>query len=260
MSEPVLSIAHASVRRGGNYILNDVSFSLHEGENTAIIGPNGAGKSTLMNTLCKEVHPLARDNYSYCLFGRERWPVSELRLRLGHVSQADMLLLNTTYSVFDIVLSARFSAIGMDFHITPGDEDIRRAEEEIGRVGLTNLSQKPLSSLSSGEKAKALIARAAVNDPPILMLDEASNALDFPSRSDFRKTISLYAKEGKTIVMVTHELSEIIEEIDRVVVMKNGRIAADGKKEEILNEELLSSVYEQNVYIDRRNGLYSAWC
>ena len=108
--------------------------------------------------------------------------------------------------------------------------------------------------------AKALIARAAVNDPPVLMLDEASNALDFPSRSDFRKTISLYAKEGKTIVMVTHELSEIIEEIDRVVVMKNGRIAADGKKEEILNEELLSSVYEQNVYIDRRNGLYSAWC
>ena len=59
MDDPVLSIEHASVRRGGNYILNDVSFSLHEGENTAIIGPNGAGKSTLMNTLCKEVHPLA---------------------------------------------------------------------------------------------------------------------------------------------------------------------------------------------------------
>ncbi len=260
MNDIILSIEHASVRRAGNYILDDVSFCLREGENTAIIGPNGAGKSTLMNTLCKEVHPLARENYSYQLFGRSRWPVSELRLILGHVSQTDMMLLNTTYSVFDIVLSARFSAIGMDFHITPSKEDIARAEEEISKVGLAHLSNKPLSALSSGEKAKALIARAAVNNPPLLLLDEASNALDFPSRSDFRKTISLYAKEGKTIVMVTHELSEIIEEVGRVVVMRNGRIAADGRKEDILNEHLLSSVYGQNVYIDRRNGLYSAWC
>lgn len=257
---PLLSIAHASVRRGGKYILDDVSFDLYEGQNTAIIGPNGAGKSTLVNVMCREVHPLARVEYSYSLFGSTRWPVARLRLVLGHVSQAETMLIDTTYTVYEIVLSALYSAIGLDFHITPTDEDRRKALEAIAKVGLTHLMDKPVNTLSSGEKAKALIARSAVNDPPVMLLDEASNALDFPSRAEFRRTVSSYARDGKTIVMVTHELAEIIEEVSRVVVMKGGRIVADGPKEEILDEDLLSEVYGQRVYIDRRGGLYTAWC
>ena len=241
---PLLSIAHASVRRGGKYILDDVSFDLYEGQNTAIIGPNGAGKSTLVNVMCREVHPLARVEYSYSLFGSTRWPVARLRLVLGHVSQAETMLIDTTYTVYEIVLSALYSAIGLDFHITPTDEDRRKALEAIAKVGLTHLMDKPVNTLSSGEKAKALIARSAVNDP----------------RAEFRRTVSSYAREGKTIVMVTHELAEIIEEVSRVVVMKGGRIVADGPKEEILDEDLLSEVYGQKVYIDRRGGLYTAWC
>lgn len=257
---PLLSIAHASVRRGGKYILDDVSFDLYEGQNTAIIGPNGAGKSTLVNVMCREVHPLARVEYSYSLFGSTRWPVARLRLVLGHVSQAETMLIDTTYTVYEIVLSALYSAIGLDFHITPTDEDRRKALEAIAKVGLTHLMDKPVNTLSSGEKAKTLIARSAVNDPPVMLLDEASNALDFPSRAEFRRTVSSYARDGKTIVMVTHELAEIIEEVSRVVVMKGGRIVADGPKEEILDEDLLSDVYGQRVYIDRRGGLYTAWC
>lgn len=257
---PLLSIEHASVRRGGKYILDDVSFDLYEGQNTAIIGPNGAGKSTLVNVMCREVHPLARDEYSYSLFESTRWPVARLRLVLGHVSQAETMLIDTTYTVYEIVLSALYSAIGLDFHITPTDEDRRKALEAIAKVGLTHLMDKPVNTLSSGEKAKTLIARSAVNDPPVMLLDEAGNALDFPSRAEFRRTVSSYAREGKTIVMITHELSEIIEEVSRVVVMKGGRIVADGPKEEILDEDLLSDVYGQRVYIDRRGGLYTAWC
>lgn len=256
----ILEVEHASVRRGGKYILRDVSFALEQGGHTAIIGPNGAGKSTLVNVLCKNVHPLASDDYRYILFGRNRWAVSETRKLLGHVSQAETMLVDTTYTVFEIVVSALYSAIGLDFHITPTDEDIARAEKEIEKVGLSRLRDKSINTLSSGEKARALIARSAVNNPPVMLLDEAGNALDFPGRADFREAISLYAKEGRTIVMVTHELSEIIGEVGRVVVMKDGQIVADGKKEEILDETLLSQVYGKNVYIDRRNGLYQAWC
>ena len=151
---PLLSIAHASVRRGGKYILDDVSFDLYEGQNTAIIGPNGAGKSTLVNVMCREVHPLARVEYSYSLFGSTRWPVARLRLVLGHVSQAETMLIDTTYTVYEIVLSALYSAIGLDFHITPTDEDRRKALEAIAKVGLTHLMDKPVNTLSSGEKAK----------------------------------------------------------------------------------------------------------
>lgn len=260
MPRTLLDIRHACVRRNGNYILDDVSFSLKEGENVAIIGPNGAGKSTLIGVMCKAVHPLARDDYSYTLFDRQRWSVSQTRQLLGHVSQADTVITNTTYTVFEIVLSALYSAVGLDFHITPSQQDRERALREIERAGLLPLRNKSINALSSGERARCLIARSAVTDPPILLLDEASNALDFPSRAELRKTISLYAKEGKTIVMVTHELSEITEEVSRVVVMKDGKIAADGRKEEILTEELLSEVYGQTVYIDRRGSLYTAWC
>ena len=228
MPSPILSVRHASVRRSGKYILNDVSLDLCEGEKVAIIGPNGAGKSTLVGVMCRKVHPLANDNFSYSLFGRGRWPVSEVRLLIGHASQAESMVVETTYTVFEIVLSALYSAIGLDFHITPTDDDRRKANEAIAKVGLSHLADKCVNSLSSGEKAKVLLARAAVNDPPVMLLDEASNALDFPSRADFRRTISLYA--------------------------------ADGPKDEILTEELLSSVYGQRVYVDRRDGLYTAWC
>lgn len=256
----ILSVEHASVRRKGKYILRDVSLSVNEGEHLAIIGPNGAGKSTLLGVLCKTVHPLALDEYSYTLFGSKKWTVSSLRQIIGHVSQADELLANTTYTVYEIVVSALFSAIGLDFHITPSEEDKAKALAQIEKVGLMYCLDKPFNTLSSGERARTLIARAAVNDPPILMLDEASNALDFPSRSDLRKTISLYAREGKTIIMVTHELSEIIEEVGHVVVMKDGGIVVQGKKEDVLSEDILSSVYGQKVYVDKRGSLYSAWC
>lgn len=256
----ILSVDHASVRRSGTYILSDVSFSLKEGGHTAIIGPNGAGKSTLMNVLCKEVHPLALDEYSYSLLGKSKWTVHDLRKVIGHVSQADSMIADTTYAVLDIVVSALYSAIGIDFHIKPGKEDIEKAESELEKVGLRELKGKCMNTLSSGERARALIARSAINNPPVMLLDEASNALDFPSRADFRKAISQYAREGKTVVMVTHELSEIIEEIERVVVMKDGRIVADGNKKEILNEGLLSDVYGQKVFVAERGGLYTAWC
>ena len=174
MPSPILSVRHASVRRSGKYILDDVSLDLCEGEKVAIIGPNGAGKSTLVGVMCRKVHPLANDNFSYSLFGRGRWPVSEVRLLIGHASQAESMVVETTYTVFEIVLSALYSAIGLDFHITPTEDDRRKANEAIAKVGLSHLADKCVNSLSSGEKAKVLLARAAVNDPPIMLLDEAS--------------------------------------------------------------------------------------
>lgn len=260
METPLITLEHATVRREGRIILDDVSFTLEEGGHTALIGPNGAGKSTLMNVLCKAVHPLARDEYSYCLLGKERWSVADVRRVIGHVNQADSLVVNTTYTVRDIVVSALHSAIGLDFHIKPSEEDRDKAMDEIRKVGLEKLADKPINSLSSGERARALLARAAVTQPPLLLLDEATSGLDFPSRAALRQTLSLYAQSGQTIMMVTHELSEIMPEVKRVVIMKDGRIFADGAKEEVLREDILSEVYGHRVYIDKRGDLYSAWC
>lgn len=256
----IIRIEHATVRREGREILKDVSLSVNEGENIAIIGPNGAGKSTLVNVISKEVHPLARDEFSLHVFGKERWQIMEMRKLMGIVSQSLAWYCNTTYTAEEIVVSGLYAAIGLDFHHTVTAEDRAKARLEMERTGVWHLKDKFMNTLSSGERERVLIARAAVNDPRLLLLDEASTALDFPSRAALRNIISEYAKSGKNIVMVTHELSEIIPEITRIIIMKDGRVFADGDKEAILTEELLSEVYGQRIYIDARDGLYSAWC
>ena len=256
----IIKIEHATVRREGKDILSDVSLSVHEGENIAIIGPNGAGKSTLVNVISKDVHPLAKDEFSLTIFGKSRWQIMEMRKKMGIVSQALAWYCNTTYTAEEIVISGLYAAIGLDFHHIVTAEDREKAKREMERSKIWHLKDKYMNTLSSGERERVLIARAAVNDPQLLLLDEASTALDFPSRAKLRRIISSYAQNGKNIIMVTHELSEIIREINRVIVMKDGRIYADGKKEEILNEKLLSEVYGEKIYIDSRNGLYNAWC
>ncbi|MDD7008165.1 MAG: ATP-binding cassette domain-containing protein [Spirochaetales bacterium] len=256
----VIELRHASVRRDGEYILKDVSLTVEEGEKIAIIGPNGAGKSTLINVIARNTYPLRTDDYSLALFGEERWRVEQLKKKIGIVNHTLSWYTNTTYTVFDIVLSGLYAAIGLDFHHVVSEDDKERCSAELRRVGIWHLRDNAMNTLSSGERSRALLARAAITDPPLMLLDEASNALDFPSRSDLRRTISAYATEGKTILLVTHELAEIIPEIDRIIVMKDGCIFADGRKEEILTETLLSEVYGQRIYVDSRDGLYSAWC
>lgn len=257
--ETLLKIENANVRRADKLILDGVSLSIDKGEHTAIIGPNGAGKSTLMGVFSKEVHPLARDDYFYSLLGQSRWRIEDIRKEIGLVSPVLNKYLHSTYTAFEMVVSGLYSAIGLDFHHSITEEDTTLALNELSRVNALHLKDRCMNTLSSGEARRVFLARSAVHNPKILMLDEASDALDFPSRAILRESISSYSKE-KTILMITHELSEIIPEINRIVLMKNGRIVKVGTKDEILNEELLSLVYERKVYVDKRDNLFNAWC
>ena len=260
MGDPIIHIEHATVRRKGVDILSDVSFSVHEGEHTAIIGPNGAGKSTLVCLISQEIHPLNTPAMKRLLFGRQRWEVLELRKRLGIVSQALQYLCNSSYTGLAIVISGFFSSIGLDFHHQVEAVMEEKARSVMERYGVLHLSGKQMNRMSSGEARRILLCRAMVNEPSVFLLDEAGTALDFPARSAYRSTLEQLDSEGRTIILATHELSEIIPSITRVVVMKDGAIVADGPKDAIITEPLLSDVYGMPVYVDRRDGLYNAWC
>lgn len=255
----ILTLEHAYVRREGRYILTDACLKIEKGGHTAIIGPNGAGKSTLIDVISRNIYPLAKDEYVNEVFGERRWIASDLKKLIGVVSERNANFLDTNYTVREIVCSALFSSLGFDFHHKVGKEDWEKADEEIRRVGLENRADRPMSTLSSGEKRRAMLARTNMTNPPLLLLDEASSALDFPSRADLRDLISSYAKD-RTIVMVTHELSEIIPEIDRVLLMKDSRIVMDGKKEEVLTEANLCELYGRKVFLSVNDGIYTAWC
>ncbi len=260
MSSPIIDIQHASVRREGRMILRDVSIHIPAHEHVAIIGPNGAGKSTLAGVMSMDVHPLYAPETSRSLFGRNRWHIAELRTRLGIVSLALQTLCATTYTVTDIVLSGFFSSIGLDFSHTVTPVQKERAEQLMEEFDILSLKDKRMNTLSSGEARRALLARACIHDPEVLLLDEAVSSLDFPARAQYRTLLKTLAGQGRTLILITHELSEIIEEIDRVIVMKDGTIMADGAKEDILTEPILEKAYGRRIYIDRRDGLYSAWC
>ena len=255
----LIELRHATVQRLGQRILDDVSLTVKRNEHVAIIGPNGAGKSTLVQTLSMEVHPLHTPDFKRILFGKSRWQILELRKHLGIVSASLQHVCTSTYKVWEIVVSGFFSSIGLDFHHLVEESHLKRAKEVMNTYGILPLWEKQMNRLSSGEARRVLLARAAVHEPEVMLLDEAGASLDFPSRHTYRKSLEQLDREGKTIILATHELSEIIPAIGRVVVMKNGAIVADGPKEKIFNEALLREVYEAPIYLDYRDGLYSVW-
>ncbi|MDY0287874.1 MAG: ATP-binding cassette domain-containing protein [Sphaerochaeta sp.] len=260
MLTPIIEISHATVQRQGKAILDDVCFTVNSGEHVAIIGPNGAGKSTLVQVISEETHPLYNPLSKRVLFGRKRWQVLELRKRLGIVSQSLQYLCNTTYKAWEIVASGFFSSIGLDFHHQVTEEHLLRVEEVMRSFEVWHLEEKRMNRLSSGEARRVLMCRASVHDPEVMLLDEAGSNLDFPARHQYRASLEQLDRRGKTLILATHELSEIIPAIRRVVVMKGGRIVADGPKDEIIREEILSSAYGSRVFVDQREGLYTAWC
>lgn len=256
----LIDIKHARVRRNNKHILDDVSFKIDEGEHTAILGPNGAGKSTLLNVCSMEIHPLWSEELSITRFNKENISKEALRKHIGVVSGTIFQMCNTSYSVSDVVTSGIFSSIGLDFHHNITEKDILDTKKSLVNNYCDHLSHKTMNTLSTGEAQRVLLARSLVHNPELLLLDEAASGLDFPSRSHYRKALENAINDNKTIIMITHELSQILPQIKKIILMKNGKIYKEGSKEELLTEDILSDLYEQKVYVAKKNNIYSAWC
>lgn len=258
--DKLIEIKNASVRRNNKYILENVSFEIKKGEHTAILGPNGSGKSTLLNICSMEIHPLWSEKLFVNRFNKENISKDELRKHIGLVSQTIFQMCNTSYLVKDVVTSGIFSSIGIDFHHKINEDNINKTTISLENNYCFHLKDKRMNTLSTGEAQRVLLARALVHNPKLLLLDEAASGLDFPSRSHYRNALENAIKQDKTIVMITHELSQILPQINNIILMKNGKIYKQGNKEELLCEEVLSNLYDQKVYVAKKNGIYSAWC
>lgn len=256
----LITIKHASVRRNDNNIVEDLSFEINKGEHVAVLGPNGAGKSTLFRICCMEIHPLWSETLELNRFSENRISKEKLRQKMGIVSKELLEICNSSYIARDIIAGGLLSSIGLDFHHHLTADMWTKIDNTITKYDCTKLQNKKMKDLSTGEAQKVLLARALVLEPELLLLDEAANGLDFPSRSIYRNTLNAVIKEGKTVVIITHDLSQVLPEINKIVFMKNGKIIETGNKIDMLTEKKLSSLYGKEVYLDQRNGLYSAWC
>ncbi|WNY26271.1 ABC transporter ATP-binding protein [Methanolapillus ohkumae] len=260
-NEPVIDFRHVTVIKENRRILDDISLRIEADEHIAIIGPNGSGKSSLIKVMTREYYPIAdASGLLTKIMGEDVWNVFDLRKQLGIITTDLQItcLLETT--VFDTVLSGFFSSIGI-YDIFDVTLEMKVIVLEILKfLGIDHLAFSSMTKISAGEARKALIARALVHDPKALILDEPTNSLDMKSIFQFRKTISKIARAGKNVILVTHDLADIIPEISRVVLIQDGKIFADGKKEEILTSENLTKLFGIPVTVEKHGEYYAAFC
>jgi iron complex transport system ATP-binding protein len=255
----LLSLQNVRVMRGDRVVLDDFTLVVGARERIAILGPNGCGKSTLVKTITRECYPVVRDGSSMTILGQERWNVFELRSMLGVVSNDLLSAVTGEATGLDVVLSGFFSSIAIYSNHTVTSEQTELAYATLEQLQVPHLADRPVSEMSSGEAKRIVVARALVHRPRALLFDEPSNSLDVLARQSLRQTMSLLANSGIGIVMVTHDLSDIVPEVDRVVLMRNGRIVADGRKEEMLSSESLGGLFEVNAEVAKREGFYHLW-
>jgi iron complex transport system ATP-binding protein len=255
----LVEFRHVSVQRGARLALNDVSLKIGVGEHVAILGPNGSGKSTLIKAISQECYPLANDETSVRIFGRERWDVSELRSRMGIVANDTMALCSRPITGSEAVLSGFFSSVGLWPHHEVTAEMRERAAQALELLEASQLGDRRIREMSSGEHRRILIARALVHQPQALVFDEPSNSLDLFAQDELRLTMRKLAQSGITILLVTHHLADLIPEIERVIFMRRGQIIADGPKNKLITRKGLSELFGVQLEVTRRDGYYHAW-
>lgn len=263
--DPILELRDVTLVRNEIRALDGLSLRIPAGQHTAIMGPNGAGKSALMQLLTLQERPLPHPDGSPSLrvLGRDVWHVFELRPQLGVVS-GDLhhrFVNGNSYGRIrgiDAVLSGFFGMHGL----TPPDAvtpamraDARTA---LDRMDATHLAARFLDEMSTGEVRRVLVARALVTNPVALLLDEPATGLDLAARHRLVTLMDRVANEGTTLILVTHQVEEIVPAMSHVIFLKRGRLLREGPRAEVLTAAHLSELFDMPVTLSGSGGYWQA--
>lgn len=257
----IVFFENVELRYETSAVLKNISLQIEEGEHCVILGANGSGKSTLIKLINCELYPSYKDEpFRREILAHERWVVSELRKHLGVVTND----LHTKFafdcgylSGFETVLSGFNGTLGLFDHLEITAEQIVAAEQSIKRLGIEHLKDKRLREMSTGELRKCIVARALVHPVKAILLDEPTVGLDIKAQLDFIEMMRSLARSGTTVILVTHHIEEVFEEIKTAVLIKEGTIYASGEKTEVLNGANLSSIFNTDLEVAHSKGRYS---
>lgn len=256
MTQELLRLHDAKVKMDGRVILDVDDFVINQGERIVVLGPNGSGKSTLVKLLTKEIEPVWRETPPVLFMGRPDPSEETLIETVGLVSTDVQERMMVHRTVFDIVLGGFFGSVGVPFHIGASDEQVEQARKAIREIGIPSLSERDMLTLSTGQARRALIARALINGPALLIFDEPTSGLDPEGAWNMRQSLSALAKAGHTILVITHNVSDIMPEFDRVVMLQDAHIVADGPKEEVLTTQKLRHLFGVPITLVETDGRY----
>jgi iron complex transport system ATP-binding protein len=253
-----IEIEHATVLKEGKNILDDITLSVKKGECLAFFGPNGSGKSSLLKLLTKDYYPVynPEGKTHVRVFGREDWDFFELRKKVGILSDALNKFYNFNLSGRETALSGFFGSNGIFSTHTVTDKMKEKTEKILKYLDIEVLADRTLENMSSGETMRFFLARALVNEPEVLILDEPTANLDVKAAAKFLSYIEKIALEGKTVIMVTHNLPDIFPAINRVVMFKEGRIFFDGAKKDALQSSRISELFDYEIRVKRNGNFY----
>jgi iron complex transport system ATP-binding protein len=253
----VLELKDVTFRRLDKQILHGVGFTVRAGEHWALLGPNGAGKSTVMSFCGAVTFPTSG---TVRVLGEQlgRVDLQTLRRSIGHVNPRHPL--RSPLTVRDVILTGVTSTIEPPQRWAPEPADLERAAELIDTLGLGGKAGARWPTLSQGERGRALIARALVARPRLLLLDEPSSGLDVAAREQLLETLDLldHAHPGVASVLVTHHLEELPATTTHALLLSHGRMVAAGPADETITTEHVSAAFEHPITVDHHDGRWSA--
>ncbi|MGI8699275.1 MAG: ABC transporter ATP-binding protein [Mycobacteriales bacterium] len=254
----VVHLAEVSVRRGGNDLLAELSWSVELDERWVVLGPNGAGKTTLLQLISAQLHPTAGTAF---VLGEQLGAVDvfELRPRIGLTTAELAGRIPADERVLDVVVSASSAVVGR-WRERYEDADLGRATALLGQLGVGPLAERTFGTLSEGERKRVQIARALMTDPELMLLDEPAAGLDLGGREDLIARLTELAADpdAPALVLVTHHVEEIPPGFTHALLLRAGRVVAAGLLTDVLTEDHLSATFGTSLHLEQAEGRWFA--
>ncbi|MFV0286796.1 MAG: ABC transporter ATP-binding protein [Demequina sp.] len=253
----VLALADVTYRRGTTEILHGIDLTVRSGEHWALLGPNGAGKSTILTFCAAEAHPTSG---TVDVLGRRlgRVELQALRRRIGHVDPRHRL--TSALTVTEVVLTGLTGTIERPMRWSPTAAQVALASDLVALLGLADHAQGRWPTLSQGERGRALIARALIAEPELLLLDEPTTGLDVAAREQLLDTLDMLAETHPDLasVLVTHHLEELPASTSHALLLRDGAVVAAGGVDEVLTTGQVSDCFAYPIEVEHRDGRWSA--
>ena len=240
--------------KNGYEVVKDLNLVLRNNENIILLGPNGSGKSSIIELINRNIYPVIKKNSFIKIFNEELINIWSLRKKISTVNFNIRMRISAKLKVIDLVISGLYGKYCKI--INKSEEDFYLAQNLLKKMNIKNLAQKYFSHLSEGEKQICLIARALINKPEILILDEPTANLDLNSKFYVSDQIKELSNLETRIICITHDISMITEIFNRVIMLKDRMIIADGTQKETINNENINNLFDITVDVIKNKGYW----